>query len=203
MTTKYVPIAGTHAWGDGWITDESPFAAMMRAEGFEPLRSGDRPFRWSTALDGLLGEDHDWQAAADALYWFLRPIPVGDRNIIAHSHGGQVALLLASSGVPLRSLTTVGTPCRDDIPVAIAEHAIGFHQHLYDLRRDWWGWFGAIGDHELSLRRSFADPHVVNLPVKDIRHAKILRDPQYIPLWRSQGWLWNIRAAAAVQGVYA
>lgn len=195
---KYVALAGTHAWGDSWIHADSDFGRMMTAEGFELLTMGGRAFRWSTALDGLLGADQDWEAAADALYFFLCRTPFEHRNVIAHSHSGQIALFLAASGLKLRTLTTVGTPVRDDVPVQRAERYITLHQHIYDLHRDWWGWLGKFGDHELSLSRAFQDPHVLNLPVANIRHAKILRDPEHVALWKTQGWLWNIRAAAAV-----
>jgi pimeloyl-ACP methyl ester carboxylesterase len=169
---------------------------MMQREGFELLTVDGRPFRWSTALDGLFGEDRDWEASADALGWFLRGVPYADRNLIGHSHGGTVALLLAGSGFPLRSLTTVGTPPRDDVPLAAAEHWITFHQHLYDLRRDLWGWLGQVGDHELRTERALPDPHVTNIAVLDIRHSRALRDPKYIALWGTEGWLENIRRAA-------
>jgi hypothetical protein len=192
---KYIPIAGTHGWGrDTWMKADSDFGRMMTAEGFELLRCGDRPFRWSTALDGLFGDDREWEAASDALYFFLRFVPIEDRNIIAHSHGGQLPLLVAASGFPIRSLTTIGTPVRDDIPVAAAEGFIGFHQHIYDTKRDLMGWLGQVGDYQLRTERTFPDRRVKNIGVADIRHSKVLRDPQYIPLWQSRGWLDNIRA---------
>jgi hypothetical protein len=193
---KYIPVAGTDGWRDGWVTADSTFGQMMTAEGFELLRCGDRPFRWSTALDGLFGDDREWEAAADALYFFLWTTPYADRNILAHSHAGQVCAFLAASRFPLRSLTTIGTPVRDDVPWAKAEEYIGFHQHIYDLKRDLIGWLGQVGDHELRMERTFPDNRVKNIGVQDIRHSKVLRDPKYIPLWQTQGWLQNIRAAA-------
>jgi hypothetical protein len=196
---KYLPIAGTNGWRDAWTREDSDFGRLMRAEGFELLRAGERPFRWSTALDGLLGEDRQWEAGADALYYFLRTVPLADRNLIAHSHGGQLPIILAAAGFLIRSLTTVGTPCRDDVPVAAAEHFIQFHQHIYDLRRDLWGWLGQVGDHELRHARTFPDPRVKNIGVADISHAKVLRDPTYIALWKTQGWLENVRRVPAVE----
>lgn len=195
---KYLPIAGTNGWRDTWTRADSDFGRMMTAEGFELLFAGDRPFRWSTALDGLFGDDREWAAGADALFYFLRTVPVNDRNLVAHSHGGQLALLLAASGFPIRTLTTVGTPPRDDMPLAAAEHAIGFHQHIYDLKRDFMGWLGQVGDHDLRTERALPSAHVKNIPVADISHSKILRDPKYIPLWKTEGWLNNLRVAVGV-----
>jgi hypothetical protein len=190
---KYIPIAGTDGWRDTWMQADSDFGQMMAAEGFELLRAGDRPFRWSTALDGWFGDDRQWEAGADALYFFLRFVPLEDRNIVAHSHGGQLPAFLCASGFPIRSLTTVGTPVRNDVPWIAAEGQIGFHQHIYDTKRDLWGWLGQVGDHQLRTERTFSDKRVKNIGVADISHSKVLRDPKYIPLWQSQGWLQNIR----------
>jgi hypothetical protein len=190
---KYLAIAGTNGWRDNWTHDDSPFGTMMAAEGFESLLCDGRRFRWSTALDGLLGDDREWEAAADALYYFLRLVPLEDRNLIAHSHGGQLPLILAASGFPLRSLTTVGTPPRADVPVTLAQAHIGLHQHIYDMRRDWMGWLGQIGERELRFDRTYRDPKVLNLGVDRISHSKVLRDPEFIPLWPLRGWLANIR----------
>jgi hypothetical protein len=192
---NYVPIAGTWDWGnrDNWTQATSPFGKMMTAEGFELLHCGDRPFRWATALDGWFGDDREWEAAADALYFFLRFVPLEDRNLIAHSHGGQLVSFLCASGFPIRSLTTIGTPVRDDVPWKVAEAVIGFHQHIYDLKRDLIGWLGQVGDHELRMERTFPDNRVKNIGVADISHSKVLRDPKFIPLWQSRGWLQNIR----------
>ncbi len=195
---KYLPIAGTDGWNDAWVKAKSDFGQMMAAEGFELLLAGDRPFRWSTALDGLFGDDRQWAAGADALYYFLRFVPLEDRNLICHSHGGQLPAFVCASAFPIRSLTTVGTPVRDDVPWSAAEGFIGFHQHLYDLKRDLWGWLGQVGDHDLRTERTFPDNRVKNIGVADISHSKVLRDPKCIPLWQSQGWLQNIRNVAAV-----
>lgn len=200
---KYLPIAGTDGWNDAWCRDDSDFGTMMIAEGFTSLRAGDRPFRWSTALDGLLGEDRDWEAASYALYYFLLGVPYADRNLIAHSHGGQLPILLAASGFPIRSLTTVGTPARDDMPLEAAEAFIGFHQHIYDLKRDLWGWLGSVGDASLRLERRLNDPRVRNIGIADISHSKVLRDTTYIPFWQSKGWLENIRQSTPVERALA
>lgn len=200
---KYLPIAGTNAWRDKWTRADSPFGLMMKAEGFEPLLAGGRQFRWSTGLDGLFGDDREWEAASDAAYFFLRDSAYEDRNLIAHSHGGQVALILAASGFHIRTLTTVGTPPRENIPVAAAEENIGFHQHIYDVHRDLWGWLGQVGAKQLHFERSFANAHVVNFPVAGISHSTLLRDPKRFHYWKDNGWLENIRsvAAPAVAGV--
>ena len=190
---KYIPVAGTHGWRNGWTNDDSLFGHMMAAEGFTSSRAGDRVYQWSGALDGLLGQDLDWQAASDSLYYFSRDMDYADRNYIAHSHGGNIVLILAASKFPIRTLTTVGTPPREGPEFSHAEDYIGLHQHIYDLRRDLWGWLGQIGPSQLHLERSYSDKRVINIPIGGIDHAGVLRDPKYIPLWQTQGWLETIR----------
>lgn len=192
---RYIPVAGTHGWFDAWTTADSPFGLMMTAEGFNVSRAGERAYRWSGAIDGLLGDDRDWEAAADSLYYFSRDLAYADLNFIAHSHGGQLVLLLAASGFPIRTLTTVGTPPREGAQFARAEQFIGFHQHIYDLKRDFWGWLGQVGPKQLRMERAYADPRVTNIGIANISHAKVLRDPKHIPLWQTKGWLEAIRRA--------
>lgn len=198
-STRYLPIAGTWAWNDAWcMRDDSPFALMMAREGFAPLRAQDgRRFRWSTALDGLFGDDRHWLAGTDALYYFLQTVPLEHRNFIAHSHGGQLPLHLASQGVQIRSLITVGTPKRADVDSEAAAKNIGTWLHIYDLKRDWIQWLGQVGDKQLNAERSFRIPRVVNHPLTGIGHSKILRDERFLHYWTANGWLDVLRTPVA------
>lgn len=184
---RYIPIAGTDAWRDGWVVDnDHPFPQFMKTQGFTPIRADDgRPFRWSTRLTGLKlwNEERDWIAGADALYYFIKGIPFFDRIVFAHSHGGQVAAICAASRVPIRCLVTIGTPVRTDIPWSQAEQYIGTHIHVYDDRWDWMGWLGSIGDGHISDRRDFPHPDVRNVALKGISHSKIVRDSNAFHWW--------------------
>ena len=186
--TRYVAIAGTHGFRDAWATeDDSDFAQQMHDHGYHMIRTMDGDaFQWSGDLNGLL-HNTDWEAGALALGYFVAQLKYQDRNFIAHSHGGQVALIHAARGHKIRTLTTVGTPPRADVPAAKARPNIGFWQHIYDAKVDWMGWLGQIGEHNLDFSRkmTYADK---NISVKDISHSKILRDKAYIPLWFSEGW---------------
>lgn len=200
--TRYVPVAGTWAFKDGWCTDDnSPFAQTFAERGFSAVRARDgRPFRWTTNLAGLVPgrDERDWQAGADALYYFCEHLPYEDLNIIAHSHGGQVALFMAASGVKIRTLTTVGTPPRADVPAAAALANIGYWQHIFDLKTDWMGWLGQIGEGIKERRRSFRLAGMRDIPLRSIGHSSILRDPKHIPYWVSEGWLVDIQKGAAL-----
>lgn len=196
--TRYIPIAGTGAYADPWYCDDrSPWARMMTGAGFAPVRAVDgRPFRWSTDIDGLKfwARHSQWEAGADALVYFCEYLPYEDRNVIAHSHGGQVALLAASSGFEFRTLTTVGTPVRNDVPAALAAGHIGFWQHIYDKDFDKTGWMGGWFDGRWSSDRTFKDIEAVHrLPLGGISHSKVLREERHVEKWLTEGWAENIR----------
>lgn len=200
---KYVPIAGTGGFRAAWVRETDPFGVMMAGQGFESARVNDRGYRWSGALDGVDGDNNEWEAFADALGIFLDRIDYEDRNLICHSHAGNIAIILAGRGYPIRTLTTVGTPIREgDLPCATAEKFIRFHQHIYSTKLDIWGWLGrAIGDHSLIANRAYSSNRVKNIPVHHIGHSKVLTDPTYIRLWIEEGWLDNIRAGGGYRRV--
>lgn len=193
---KYVPIAGTGGFRAAWIRETDPFGTMMTSQGFESARVGARGFRWSGALDGIDSDNCEWETFADALALFLDRLDYADRNLICHSHAGNIALILAAREYPIRTLTTVGTPIRErDLPCVTAERFIRFHQHIYSTKLDVWGWLGrALGDHSLVADRAYSSHKVKNIPVHHIGHSKVLTDPAYIGMWITEGWLDNIRS---------
>lgn len=186
----YIPIAGTGGYLDEWFTDDSVFTNTLRARNFIPIRGGDsRPFRWDGVINGLGDHQEAWKAGADSLFYFIRDLPYANMNLIAHSHGGQLALTLASQGVKIRSLITVGTPYRYDVPVDRAEKFIEYHQHIYDVKFDIIQWLGSLGDGKISNERRFLFPNVINYGLQNIKHSRILREEKYIKYWNEQPWL--------------
>src|SRR5688500_18898599 len=136
---SYLPIHGTWGADDGWVVnDADPFTVFMSEHGFEPLRGIDlAPWVWSGKINGVLWYGkRDWFNARDSLRVFLSRCSYDQRNLFALSHGGQPAIELAATGFPIRSLTTIGTPRRHDIPAEQAVHSIGIWQHIYDPARD-------------------------------------------------------------------
>lgn len=84
-------VSGT--WGEKdlhpWWSPDSPFAGMLREAG---ATLPPEPFRWSTDLDGVIGENRVWETAGAALTWFAHKHSPGEAvNLVAHSHGGQTA----------------------------------------------------------------------------------------------------------------
>jgi hypothetical protein len=198
--TFYVPVNGTWAADDGWVTSlNDPFSIFMASQHFHPVRlPEDTPWTWSGRLNGFLFSrwQQDWQEASESLGLMLGALPYEHRNLIAHSHGGAVAVLLAARGFPIRSLTTIGTPRRFDIHAEEAANHIGLWQHVYDSKRDWTATLrrlGGIGDGKVSTERRFLIPGVLNVGIGNISHSKMLLDPECFHLWIEHGLLDRIR----------
>jgi len=216
----YLPIAGTWNWTLGdpaprhWWAPESPFAAMMTGQGFRSIGDGE-PFLWSTDLGGmtwtakLLNRSglETWGAAGYSLKLYLCPpehdpsnpipnyVPVADRRVIAHSHGGQVALMAAAAGLKIHRLITVATPVRADMRPTIraALPNIGAWLHLYGDWHDRWQWLGELMDGSLGIERRFRYFSVMNEAVQGIGHSDLLENPDWFWAWKERGWLEFLR----------
>ena len=140
-----VLVGGTWADSDDapWWRPSSPFARMLAESGhkFPP-----EPFRWTTKLDGILGENSEWARWGMALTWFCHKHSGGQRvNLIAHSHGGQVAAYALSVGLRVNALITVATPVRRDMLQAWETGTKNLRRwsHIHSDGADWWQWLGA------------------------------------------------------------
>lgn len=218
---RIICVAGTWAANPPWIEDPChPFQQMLARAGVQVARSPrtGEPFRWPTGLSGLpfVGRDL-WPTWGKALLDFAREFPYEDRNVLAHSHGGQVAIYALALGAPIglsqtpapvrfRTLTTVGTPVRADVPAVQAATNVRYWQHIIDKDRDWIATvkrhlprqLGGVGDNAL-LGREFRIPGVNNILATDIDHSDVLTDPEDIELWASQHWLEGIRTAGGLE----
>lgn len=179
-----------------WWKPGSPFAAYLATQGVG-LVGRDRPFVWSTVVDGLVGDHPVWKAAGAALYDYLVPaiapeaaIPATQVRLVAHSHALQVVLYAAAAGLQIQSLVSVCSPVRADMRdvAAQARPRIRHWLHLYTDSSDWWQLAGMVGDRrDLSIRQDpLADR---NDCVPGVGHSGLLCDPRDFPLWQSRGWL--------------
>jgi pimeloyl-ACP methyl ester carboxylesterase len=99
-------IHGTWAATASWWKKNSPFWNYIN-QITHNVYAGDDPFFWSGA------NDHKARVlAADALLTWLDQHPSEHLTIIAHSHGGNVALLASEHQIKIDTLILLGTPIR-------------------------------------------------------------------------------------------
>jgi pimeloyl-ACP methyl ester carboxylesterase len=170
---------------DWWMMG-SAFTRMLLGAGLKILDPKD-PFIWTTNLDGVLGDNDDWYAAGMALLWYCHAkLPDQRVNIIAHSHGGQIALYAAAHGLLIDSLVTIATPVRRDVQRYAARPGrpnIERWTHLYSDTSDLWQWLGSWFDGSWRGRRSMplAD---LNIQEPGVGHTGLLNPV----LWKKRGW---------------
>jgi len=185
---KTILLAGT--WGlereRAWWQPHSPFWDEASAHGVS-LLGEHGPFLWSTALDGVFGQNSDWLNAGGSLLMWAHLMTPGAVNLIAHSHGGQVALYAAAQGLQVKTLVTVATPVRRDLRkiLGFARPNIATWIHV---RSDWTDYMQLLGElmsGNLGLFRNMklADR---NITVPGVGHSGLL-EPS---LWTRETW-WN------------
>lgn len=201
MSTAYIPVQGTHGWDEDpnrfqWWEPQSALASYLHQNQIEQVNVS-LPFVWSTELDGVLRPSHIvWKAAGYALRYYIgdqfpKGLPTEKRNLIAHSHGGQVAFYACASGLQIRNLITIGTPVRGDMEAVVkaARPNIGYWLHICDSKSDWISLAGALFDGRIRLKHDFplADRND-NCSDLKISHSKILTDADRFGLWQTRGW---------------
>jgi hypothetical protein len=192
----YFPIGGTDSWDEDennfqWWERGSEFNRHMATQGL--VLHARTPFEWSTCLDGIPTRKNHviWKGAAKHLICFLERVPLQERNIIAHSHAGNVVFYAMSYGLKINNLVTVGTPVRSDMEAVILR-GIGncdYWHHIYDSSTDLTSVLGALFDGKLRVRHHF-DLADSQDNVKGIGHSRILNDYKAIRLWNAEerGW---------------
>jgi hypothetical protein len=138
-----------------------------------------------------------WFYAGRSLSYYLDGVLPEERIVVAHSHGGQVALHAAASGLYIHRLLTIGTPVRADMaPIARQARAnIGKWWHVSDLESDPMAILGMFGDGDVGGRRTFALTAVDrNVRLEGIRHSRMLNDPKVFRLWPKAGLIRFLRS---------
>lgn len=200
----YIPVQGTHGWDDNpnsfaWWENNSAFSQYLKTLGLIHIND-EFPFEWSTQLDGILSMDQTkhivWKAAGKALSYYVgrqfpKGLPYDKRNLIAHSHGGQVVFYACADGLEIRNLITVGTPVRGDMEAVVfkARKNIKNWLHICDSKNDLVAIAGTLFDGRLRIQHTFnlADRND-NCSDQKISHSLILNDPSKFGLWETQDW---------------
>lgn len=182
-----------------WFRATSPWWRFMREQGFLPYR--DRDFYWSGDVNGF-----DWQRLINPLEWFRpnrrvkRDWYAGGRALleycerdgnpsapglmVAHSHGGWVAVHAAAFGLKIPVLVTIGTPNRGDMKDVIrrARPNIQYWVHVYARDKDFVALLGQLTDGVWSLDRAIAEADR-RVPLAGIDHSLLLVDPRSFHHW--------------------
>ena len=194
-------VQGTWAWASPWWKDGSPFWAYMAGHGIAPARINGLPFRWSTDLADSwkfwAKRRSDWEAGGDALAYYLDALPERERVVLAHSHGGQCALMCAALGVKIDRLVTLATPARKDMADTVAQARPNIREwwHVCDADTDNTAWWGAFGDGHVGNTRTFPAANQ-NVLIPNIGHSKLLNDERLFWWWSQSGVIPMLKGAS-------
>lgn len=174
-TYPIVLVPGTHGLDNQWRKMSSCFVESLINHNFALLDKKDL-FIWTAHLDGVLGKNTTWQMAGYALLWYCHAKEKDVKvNIIAHSHGGQVAAYAAERGLQIHTLITAGTPVRYDMRNIYkkGKQSIEKWVHLHSGAKDWWQLFGSFFDGSLNNRRDM--PYAsLNIEKSGCSHEELL-----------------------------
>jgi hypothetical protein len=183
--------AGTDAdaqqwWWPGDATHPaSPWVREASRRGLTILGDPGAPFVWSTDLAGAKPRWFrrspaltTWKAAGEAVREYCWARSVRAVQLVAHSHGGQVAAYAAArrlAGFRVSTFVTLATPVRRDMePVYRAARAgCTWWEHVHGGRRDSLQLLGSLFDGTLGRMRAMPEAcHNTELP--DAGHHDVL-----------------------------
>lgn len=185
LIPRLVTIQGTHGLEDAWWKPGSDWGKLAEKHHVHFL-SHDDPFKWSTALEGIVGKNRAWESGGDHLKRYLefkgynQPV-----NIVAHSHGGNVAAYALAEGLKCSTLITVATPVRRDMRDVWkrARRNIYLWVHVHAECLDYMQLLGSLFDGTFGFYRKMklAD---MNLREPTRNHSNLL-DATF---WEERGW---------------
>lgn len=204
---RFLPIGGTHSWSgapaDSWWHTGSPWLQMMHGQHACVPYAPDRPFVWTTGLDGVhlwpfgRRRHRTWNAAAWNLFAYLVPptyggydngvgIPPHETRIVCHSHALSVVLMACALGLKVRSLISLCSPIRHDLMdmARIARPNIASWTHVHHKGFDLWQFAGGLTDSHLGhvQKHPLADR---NISLPGIGHTGLLTDPSQFHCWQA------------------
>src|SRR4051812_21317596 len=198
MALPVIFVPGT--WGMDnpldWYSPTSSFSAFLaKFDLEEPVP--DRPFVWTTNIDGVHDKHWDWIAGGAALYDYIVPaiapqdcIPASQTRVVAHSHGLQVVLYACAAGLRVNNLVSVGGPVRKDMMDIAAKAKPNIKNWLHlAADGDRMQLLGELFDGHWGIRREHPLADKNDKMPREAGHGGVLRDMRYYDLWISRGWL--------------
>jgi hypothetical protein len=182
----WIPIQGTGGVSfkedkdaKQWWHPFSPFSLYLNLRGLDQFKSPEGRFEWSSDLDFIGSAGRDWEAGAKALTYYLQTVPIECRNILAHSHGGQVAIL-AAQDIVLNNLVLVSTPVREGLLNEVKNvKVLGNKLHVYSKHFDVVQLLGSMFDGHVGFPRYYEGFSPVAIP--RVGHSGLLRNPKFFP----------------------
>lgn len=207
-------VAGTWGWKDNgtveWYCPGHPFGQFLAAQGHAPVYDGNKPFEWSTGLNGTFWTGRrDWQAGGAALAYFCRSLGRAHVDIIGHSHFLQVvAFAAAEHDLKIDTLISVSSPIRKDMAAEYAalRKNTRYWLHLHSDGSDKMQWLGELFDGGWRSWIPGGDARIVrSAPLADrndfvpgVGHSDLLYRPEQYHHWVDRGWLAALGAPAGV-----
>lgn len=159
---------------DEWWKPGSPFWSECVNQGKTPTS-----FPWDTDLEGVIGLNDHWIRAGSRLC----KIAANGCVIVAHSHGGQVAVYAAAMGLKIKTLITLATPVRPDVPYDKARVNIDRWVHCYGDYEDYVQILG-----ELMLFRFWKLRRSMPLANYNLQFSGDHSSLHYVTTWNKMGW---------------
>lgn len=192
MSAPILNLHGTWGRDDIWFRRGSAFTTGLHAAGLSLVH--DEPFLWSGNVGGLpfsstpddprdLYDDSgrlEWaNEARHGIYYCAAYRPGQEVSVLAHSHGGQVALLMIALGLKVRHLITISAPVRKDMLAMrwlARERISGTWVALHgDFWKDRMIKLGELFDGSFGWSMTFPEAHK-NIHVKGHGHSTMLTD---------------------------
>lgn len=202
MDITTVLVSGTNGVYDReeWTQRAHPFRRVISQCGCVMVNE-DRPYGWTTTVDGVFGANTVWPVEGANLYNYLVPVRCPDRQVpsrellvIAFSYGVNVALHAFAAGLK-GHLISVNPPIREDMMATAYAARLNIRRwlNLYGNWKDVWAFLGGIRDGHVGLRYQWPDYIGVDRQeLVDGPHGDAVRNAVHYRKW--PGWITEVMA---------
>lgn len=179
-----IVIHGTGAAHDTWWRWGSDFTTFLNSI-VGTVYKGPDPFSWNGYLDELSRD-----VAATNLVGWIKSHPTNHLTVVAHSHGGNVALLASRRGAIINRLVLLGTPIDTNYTPNLVSsidmlHNVYSHGDVIQIGGAWVGHRRGEGrslpDSSKSLNHvaTWASPRSFNPGHSDLHERQVWKDNNF------------------------